>query len=54
VVPASYVAGQPVAINLGAPVGATANDTAPLWERAVAAVVNTVGGTRDVLAATNR
>jgi len=24
----------------------------PLWARAVAAVINTVGGTRDVLAAT--
>jgi len=52
VVPAAYVAGQPVAIDLTAPVGATAGDSTPLWARAVAAVVNTVGGTRDVLAAT--
>jgi hypothetical protein len=52
VVPSGYVAGQPVAIDLTAPVGDSANDTTPLWERAVAAVVNTVGGTRDVLAAT--
>lgn len=51
VVPSDYVAGQPVAIDLTAPVGASANDTTPLWARAVAAVVNTVGGTRDVLAA---
>ncbi|TAN32114.1 hypothetical protein EPN29_10350 [bacterium] len=50
-VPATYVAGQQVAIDLAAPVGASPGDTAPLWERAVAAVVNTVGGTRDVLAA---
>jgi hypothetical protein len=52
VVPSGYVAGQPVAIDLTAPVGDSANDTTPLWERAVAAVINTVGGTRDVLAAT--
>jgi hypothetical protein len=52
VVPSAYVAGQPVAIDLTAPVGATAGDSTPLWARAVAAVVNTVGGTRDVLAAT--
>jgi hypothetical protein len=52
VVPTGYVAGQPVAIDLTAPVGAAANTTIPLWERAVAAVINTLGGTRDVLAAT--
>jgi hypothetical protein len=52
VVPSGYVAGQPVAIDLTAPVGDSANDAAPLWERAVAALINTVGGTRDVLAAT--
>ena len=51
-VPTGYVAGQPVAIDLAAPVGATAGDATPLWARAVAAVINTVGGTRDVLAAT--
>jgi hypothetical protein len=54
VAPATYVAGQPLAIDLGAPVGASAGDTTPLWMHAVAAVVNTVGGTRDVLAATNK
>ena len=52
VVPSGYVTGQPVAIDLTAPVGATATDSTPLWARAVAAVVNTVGITRDVLAAT--
>jgi hypothetical protein len=52
IVPSGYVAGQLVAIDLTAPVGASANDITPLWERAVAAVINTVGGTRDVLAAT--
>jgi hypothetical protein len=40
-----------VAIDLTAPVGAVAGDVTPLWARAVAAVINTVGGTRDVLAA---
>lgn len=54
VLPSTYVAGQPVAIDLGAPVGASANDTTPLWLRAVASLVNTVGGTRDVMAAGNR
>lgn len=51
-VPAGYVAGQPVAIDLTSPVGATAGNATPLWARAVAAVINTIGGTRDVLAAT--
>lgn len=54
VLPSTYVAGQPVAIDLAAPVGASANDTTPLWLRAVAALVNTVGGTRDVMAAGNK
>jgi hypothetical protein len=52
VVPTGYVAGRQVAIDLTAPVGASAGDATPLWARAVAAVINTVGGTRDVLAAT--
>ena len=51
VVPSGYVTGQPVAIDLARPVGPSAGDSTPLWERAVAAVVNTLGGTRDVLAA---
>jgi hypothetical protein len=37
---------------LTAPVGDSPTDTTPLWIRAVAIVINTVGGTRDVLAAT--
>ena len=52
--PATYVPGQALAIDLGAPVGAAAGDTTPLWLKAVAAVVNTVGGTRDVMAATTK
>jgi hypothetical protein len=52
--PVTYVPGQQVAIDLGAPVGASAGDATPLWMRAVAAVVNTVGGTRDVMAATTK
>lgn len=54
VVPSTYVAGQPVAIDLATPVGASPSDTTPLWMRAIALVVNTVGGTRDVMAASNK
>ena len=50
--PSTYVVGQPVAINLAAPVGAPANESTPLWQRMMAAVVNKLGGTRDVMAAT--
>jgi hypothetical protein len=49
--PSTYVAGQPVAIDLLAPVGAPANDSTPLWQRVMAAVVNKLGNTRDVMAA---
>ncbi len=52
VVPSGYVTGQPVAIDLTRPVGPSAGESTPLWERAVAAVVSTLGGTRDVLAST--
>lgn len=52
VVPSSYVQGTEVALDLTAPVGAPRSDTTPLWLRAVALVVNSVGGTRDVQAAT--
>ncbi|HKW58623.1 MAG TPA: hypothetical protein VJR46_02585 [Candidatus Dormibacteraeota bacterium] len=52
VVPSSYVQSTALAIDLSAPVGAPPSDTTPLWLRAVALVVNTVGGTRDVQAAT--
>lgn len=54
VVPSSFVAGQAVAVDLAAPVGASPADTTPLWMRAVAAILNGVGGTRDVLAATKK
>jgi len=52
VVPSSYIQGTQVAIDLTAPVGAQPADTTPLWLRAVATVVNTVGGTQNVQAAT--
>src|SRR5881296_340517 len=52
VVPSSYVQGTQVAVDLTAPVGAQPADTTPLWLRAVAVVVNTVGGTQNVQAAT--
>lgn len=52
VVPSSYVQGNQVAIDLTSPIGDSPTDTTPLWLRAVAVVVNTVGGTRDVQAAT--
>jgi Tfp pilus assembly protein PilN len=54
VVPSSYVQGTEVAIDLSAPVGASPADTTPLWLRAVAMVVNTIGGARDVQASTKR
>ena len=54
VVPSSYVQGSALAIDLTAPVGASPTDTTPLWLRAVALVVNAVGGTRDVQAATKK
>jgi hypothetical protein len=49
--PVKYVAGQLVAIDLTAPAGAPGTDETPLWERYLAAILNKVGGTRDVLAA---
>jgi len=54
VVPSRYVTSSPVAIDLTAPVGAPASDLTPLWMRMFAAVINTIGGTRDVMAATNK
>jgi hypothetical protein len=54
VLPSKFVPGQQLAIDLGAPIGAQAPDTTPLWMKAVAAVMNTVGDTRDVMAATNK
>ncbi|HEX9364772.1 MAG TPA: hypothetical protein VGA47_13435 [Candidatus Dormibacteraeota bacterium] len=52
VLPTRYVTGQQLAIDLTAPVGASPTDSTPLWMRAVALVLNTVGQTRDVMAAT--
>jgi Tfp pilus assembly protein PilN len=49
--PASYLQSQPVAIDLQAPIGAPPADTTPLWERAVAAVANKLGVSRDAMAA---
>jgi hypothetical protein len=53
VIPASYVAGAELAIDLTAPIGASATDTTPRWMRAVAIVVQTIGA-RDVQAAGNK
>jgi hypothetical protein len=52
VVPSTFVTGQPVAIDLTTPIGASPTDMSPLWARAVAAILNQVAGTRDVLAST--
>jgi Tfp pilus assembly protein PilN len=49
--PVAYVPAQPVAIDLGAPAGASGTDATPLWARYLAALFNKVGGTRDVMAA---
>ena len=51
---ARFVTGQPVAIDLTAPVGAPASDLTPLWMRMFASLINTIGGTKDVLASTSR
>ena len=47
-----FVSSQLVAIDLQAPIGAPPADTAPLWQKMVAAVVNRVVGAHDVMAAT--
>ena len=52
-VPVTYVAGQPIAIDLQAPIGAPPTDSTPLWERALAALVNRLGVARDAMAATH-
>jgi len=54
VVPSRYVTAPQLALDLSAPIGASAPDTTPLWMKAVAALVNTAAGTRDVMAASNR
>lgn len=53
VVPTKFVTAPQLALDLNAPIGAPAPDTTPLWMKAVAALVNTVAGTRDVMAASN-
>jgi hypothetical protein len=45
-----YVQYQPVALDLSTHAGAAAPDRTPLWQRALAAILNGVGGTKDVLA----
>ena len=54
VAPATYVPGVELAVDLSAPIGASPVDQTPLWLRAVAIVVNTVGGPRDVMASTKK
>ena len=54
VAPSTYVAGVEVAVDLSTPIGASPVDQTPLWLRAVALVVNTVGGPRDVMASTKK
>lgn len=51
VAPVAYVPAQSVAIDLQAPAGASGTDGTPLWARYLAALLNKVGGTRDVMAA---
>jgi hypothetical protein len=51
--PVKYVSAQPVAINLQTPVGDPPADSTPIWERAVAALVSTLGVARDVMASTH-
>ncbi|HEX6548968.1 MAG TPA: hypothetical protein VF134_09535 [Candidatus Dormibacteraeota bacterium] len=47
---AGYPVYQPVAINLDAPTGEGPTDSQPRWEQAVASLLGTVTGTREVLA----
>ena len=51
VVPSNYVQANEVAVDLTAPIGAAESDQTPLWMRAVAFVVSTAGGAKDVQAA---
>lgn len=50
--PYKLVEAPAVAINLQAPIGAPPQDQTPLWQRAVAAIFNKLGVTRDAMAAT--
>ncbi len=50
--PSKLVQYPAVAIDLQAPIGASPTDQTPLWQRAIAAIVNKLGVTRDAMAAT--
>jgi len=51
--PVNYIPSQPVAIDLQAPIGAPPTDSTPLWLKAVAALANRLGVSRDAMAATH-
>ena len=51
--PSKLVNASVVAIDLTAPIGAPPTDKTPRWLRALAAIVNKIGVTRDALAATH-
>lgn len=52
-VPPSKMVDYPaVAIDLQAPIGAPPTDQTPLWQRAIAVIVNKLGVTHDAMAAT--
>ena len=51
--PSKLVTSPAVAIDLTAPIGAPPTDQTPLWQRALAMIVNKIGVTRDALAATH-
>jgi hypothetical protein len=50
----TILSGPPVAVDLTQPDGAQPSDTTPLWARMVASALNSVTGTRDVLASTGK
>jgi hypothetical protein len=54
VAPSTYVSGVAVAVDLGASIGASPVDQTPLWLRAVALLVNSVGGPQNVMASTKK
>lgn len=51
-VPPTYVTQAAVAIDLAAPIGAPPTDSTPIWEEAVAALMNRIGVARDAMSAT--
>jgi len=50
VTPTKYIGYQPVALDLSAPTGEPPVDASPLWQRAMASLLNGAGVTRDVSA----